>query len=271
MRIFSLKKTLRTQEEKEAFLIVAGGLEIQKALVGKPVAGEITDADPIPVFDNAMLRLDHHFKTGTNAITHIIRFKAIKQKKGERFIEFVQRLQENASYCGFGTVEEVEIMLQIRTGAIHAAKLSEMMTRENKSLIEFINYGSSLDAEQAVEPERKISTQGEDEVDVSAVSSRQSNYNPGRFSQAGRYNQVNRFKPSHDYRRDGGGRQQDFYRSRGGGQGQQPRVCFNCRRPGHYARDCRSRPNTSNQRQNDVAYTEAGTNEDNKRNVRFYE
>lgn len=150
MLFLSLKKTLKTQAEKRAFLVVSGGREIQKALSDKPVPGEITDLSPVPVFDNALLRLDNHFQTGTNAITDIIRFRKLAQKGGEQFIDFVHRLQEHAAHCGFGDAEENETLIQIRTNATHALQLGQMKTRENKTLADVINFGSSLDNEESL-------------------------------------------------------------------------------------------------------------------------
>lgn len=199
MLTLALKPSLASQKEMLAFLVVAGGREIQKALNDKPAPGEITDGDPMPEFDNALLRLDHHFTTGTNAITDIIRFRSIMQKKNEQFIDFIHRLQEHASYCDFGEAEEHEIMIQIRQGAIFKQKLGEMMTRENKSLAEVINYGSSLDAEMQEDPDSKRSDAKDFETEVAAIDSRPQ-FQP-RMNSYRQQRGQNRFRPYYDPRR----------------------------------------------------------------------
>lgn len=250
--ILSLKRSLKSQEEKLAFLIVSGGREIQKALKNKEAPGEITNTKTIPVFDNALKRLDYYFNTGTNAITDIIAFRNILQRQGEQFVDFVHRLQEQASYCGFGQAEDNEVMMQIRQGAKHAEKLSEMMTRENKTLANVINYGSSLDTEESLVDEkpkpREVPMKSEEEETVSFV---QKPYNKRRDESA-------RYQPYQDNCR-GRSRQQQRGRDT-----QRPRtsynrdgrqeVCFNCNRPGHYARECRAR----RMPRNNVAYASEG-------------
>lgn len=246
--LLSLKGSLKTQEEKRAFLVVSGGREIQKALSSKPATGERSEK-PVPVFDNALIRLDSYFQTGTNAITDIIRFRKIAQKSGEQFIDFVHRLQEHAAHCNFGEAEENEILIQIQTNAIHAALLGQMMTRENKKLADVINYGSSLDNEASASGiETKIKREEKemnDEVDAAYVQkssyNRRSENNSGRYrgnrQRTGQPNQRSNRPPPHQDRL----------------------LCYNCKRSGHFARDCRSR-----RTHQPISYTE----EDVKKRVR---
>lgn len=245
--VLSLKRSLESEEEKRAFLIVSGGREIQKALNDRPSPDEIT-VKPIPVFVNALKRLDNHFKTGTNAITDIIRFRKLSQRKDEQFIDFVHRLKEHAAHCGFGDAEENEILIQIRTSATHADKLGEMMTRENKSLADVINYGSSLDnVETWTENSSKAKKEGRDpaiEDDVAAA------YIPRQPSGGRNSHYGNRFRPYQENQR----RQTQQRFPRRGTNNQNKQVCYNCKKPGHFIIDCRSRPSQS------VAFA----NEDNK-------
>lgn len=256
----SLKKSLKSQEEKLAFMIVSGGVEIQKALKNKEVLGEKHDTNPVPVFDNALKRLDYYFNTGTNAITDIIRFRNISQKNNEQFIDYVHLLQEQASYCGFGDAEDNEVMMQIRQGAKHAGKLSEMMTRKNKSLADVINYGSSLDTEESLAEVKIRATREEESFTTRSNEGESVAYVHKPFVK--RYD-SNRNQPYNGYRR-GGGRQHNrgTYTPRERNQRDDRIICYNCNKRGHFARDCRSQ---SNQKQsNNVAFT----NEENKNNVR---
>lgn len=253
MLFLSLKKTLKTQAEKRAFLVVSGGREIQRALSDKPVPGEITEKSPVPVFDNALLRLDNHFQTGTNAITDIIRFRKLTQKSGEQFIDFVHRLQENAAHCGFGDAEENEILIQIRTNATHALQLGQMMTRENKTLADVINFGSSLDNEESLS---EGAARGKKESDTTENNDFDAAYVQKASSQ-------NRFKGNRQrpYQEDTRRYNQEKSRPPQRGQDNRPnrQVCYNCKKPGHFIRDCRSRP-----RYQQISYA----SEDVKQNVR---
>lgn len=238
MLTLSLKPSLKSQEEKLAFLVVSGGKEIQKAIKNKPSKGERLDIEPIPVFDNILKRLDFYFNTGTNAITDIIAFRKIGQRKNEQFISFVNRLQEQASYCGFGDSEENQIMMQIREGAKHKQKLGEMMTRENKSLSDVINYGSSLDTEDTFE-EGKLKIKKEETRDTDSDEEKEAvAYVQKPFNKRREDSKQERFQPYHDYHRGRERSSRPIFRNRDQNAGRQ--VCYNCNRPGHIARNCRS-------------------------------
>lgn len=266
MLLLKLKRSIRSQEDKKAFLIVSGGREIQKALKDKPAPEE--DLTSKAVFDNAIFRLDHHFRTGTNAITDIIRFRTITQKGGEQFIDYVNRLKQNAAHCDFGDAEENEIMIQIRQTAIHAKKLGEMMTRESKTLAEVINYGSSLDNEEfftvtnSKKSEPEASPAGEE---VAFVRKQQSAFRKAGSDRPLSYQMNRRAEPYQRPTRGGFRPQSRSGNNRGGnnsfrsGQNrttESHQTCFNCGRRGHFARDCRM------QNRQNVAY--ATEDRDNK-------
>lgn len=206
MILISLKPSIKSQKDKKGFLVLVGGPEIQKALRGQAVSGEVTNAHPIPEFDNAILRLDNHFNSGTHQMTDIIRFTNLRQKPEEQFIDFVHRLQQYASVCDFKGSEESQILLEIRKGAIHSKKLSKMITREQKTLAEVINYGSTLDNEASFEttnPKKAEDVPGSsysENADISYVSR-------PPFRGRNSYPFVNRYTPfQENYRGRGRGR-----------------------------------------------------------------
>lgn len=272
MILISLKPSIKSQKDKKGFLVLVGGPEIQKALRGQAVSGEVTNAHPIPEFDNAILRLDNHFNSGTHQMTDIIRFTNLRQKPEEQFIDFVHRLQQYASVCDFKGSEESQILLQIRKGAIHSKKLSKMITREQKTLAEVINYGSTLDNEASFEttkPKKAEDVPGSsysENADISYVSRPpfrgrnsypfdnrytpfQENYRGrgrGRARGRGQSYRVQghpSFQPSNAYR---------GYQSNRSFAGRPAVTCYNCRKQGHLARECRSRQPVSFIREDNV-------------------
>lgn len=257
--VIRLKPTLKSQQQKLDFLIAEGGREIQKALNSKPAPDEVLNVKDIPVFDNAIKRLNSHFNTGTNAVTDIIRFRNLIQRTNEPFIEFVQRLQQHASFCGFGEAEENEIILQIRQTAINKEKLAEMMTRESKTLQEIVNYGSCLDSEESLRDKKhqtvKEQADRSETVDVAANFSRKPAYRGNREGYRGRgrgfgrgYGRSQRFSPYHDNRGRGHFRQANNYQS------DSRTKCYKCGKTGHISRDCYS---------DTIAYTKEERDEPN--------
>lgn len=239
--IIRLKPSLKSQQQKLDFLVAEGGREILKGLNSKPAATEITNATPNPVFDNAIKRLDAHFHTGTNVVTDIIRFRNLAQQKNEPFIDFVHRLQQHAAVCEFGAAEENEIILQIRQTATNKEKLTEMMTRETKTLSEIINYGSCLDSEETFKvPKQEIEKEAQLRTDDAMVAA---NFSRGAYAHRGpsrgRYNYRGQSRGNHrgsmPFRGSRGNLRPPYYN-----QPDQRAKCYNCGKPGHIARNCTS-------------------------------
>lgn len=241
-----LKPTLKTQEEKMAFLVVSGGKEIQKALKGKPIPEE-TLTKPTPVFDNAMLRLDKHFNSGTSAITDIIHFRNLVQLNGEPFTAYLHRLKTQASYCNFGDAEENEVILQLIKGAIHGETLGRAATRYQRSLADITNIGVCIEIEeQEKSVQKEVIKIKQEETNVAFVRQQPRSNN---FANAHRPGNGNRFSP---YQNGGRfqGRQlprnhgRNFNQNRGRNSYENRMKCFSCGRLGHIARACNS--NTTN-------------------------
>lgn len=111
-----------SQKELFNLLMTKGGRSLQRIFKNqKPVAEEVLEVKvpllEIPLYDNAVARLNNFFLGKTNVRMEKEIFRAIRQDKNESFNKFLLKLRSQARRCQFGTQEEEEILHQVITGA----------------------------------------------------------------------------------------------------------------------------------------------------------
>jgi hypothetical protein len=127
--------------------LVAGGREIQRIYNSTPpVKEEINEIRvplvEIPLYANAILRLESYFAAKSNPRLERQLLSEMKQEAGETFNAFVVRLRVQAIRCGFeGERINEEVYFQIMQGA-RSEKVKHYATTEAaKSLDNLISYG----------------------------------------------------------------------------------------------------------------------------------
>lgn len=149
LRLLELSNHLKTEHEKESFLIVRGGKVIQEIRNKDPAPNEsdvLNEFGEIPVFGNLLKRCDYHYgSAGGSTLPDIVVFRNIKQSDDESFAKFASRIREAASLCNFTSRQE-EIKLQIMSGAIHGEKLAMQNVFKPMTLTELEQVGNDLEA-----------------------------------------------------------------------------------------------------------------------------
>lgn len=275
VRLLELRKDIRTQREKETILIARGGSMIQDiAFAQRPAPGEISEPDmsgEVPVFDNLLKRCDHYFTINSHVAIDIERFRNAKQENDETFCSFIARLRRLGNLCAFGGDMDLQLKMQILSGAKDRKLLIQQGILYDKSLMELETYAMRLEMSRDM-MEGKESTHvikenpKPDEEAVSAL--REQRFN--RFHRGeGRTNNSGRERPS-------GNAQRFLDRNRSQGKasfGRAPayhqderkpctrcarthaanncpawnRKCNNCGRLNHFGAVCRQQKRTVNQ------------------------
>ncbi|XP_070505424.1 uncharacterized protein [Chironomus tepperi] len=147
-----------SQEKKLKWLLVAGGREIQRIYGSTPaVDGEISELRvpmrEIPVFNNAVLRLESYFKAKSNPRLERQLLSEMKQGTEESINAFVVRLRIQAVRCGFdGDRVDEEVYFQIMLGAKSGKVRQYAATESEKSLENIISYAVN----EEIKEQRKV-------------------------------------------------------------------------------------------------------------------
>lgn len=224
IRLLELRRSIKTQRDKETMLIARGGSLIQDiAFAQRPAPGEVTQVEQgeeIPVFENLLKRCDYYFTANSHVAIDIERFRSLKQKDDEPFTAFVNRLRRLASLCGFGADSEREIKMQMLSGAKDRKLLIQQGVMYDKSLGELETYGMRLEMSRDLFAGCEESSKPKEESkpdEVSAVREARRAWKPwdsGKKSNSGQSDRSSQFRNVRGYQ---GNRQPMFGRdSRGG-------------------------------------------------------
>lgn len=115
-------KRVEAQREKFVLLMTRGGKDIRDIHKNQaPCDEEVTELLPprlvIPVYDNAIARLDKYFGGKISTRMELERFRGLKQEAEEDFAKFLLRLRAQAKRCDFGTRTDEEVFHQATRGA----------------------------------------------------------------------------------------------------------------------------------------------------------
>lgn len=269
----ALKKRVRSQQEKLAVLLLAGGTEIMKAsqTSRSPKEIKVKPGEKELVFDNMMVRLDKHFRAEEDSILDSVLFHQMNQKQSEPFRDYVQRLRQQAAFCNFGAREETEIILRIIQGANDREEFMRMAVWHHKTLEELEVFGT------AMEDSKKRFVQLKSETSLREFKSEQGTTEVAAVFKAGYADkQRNTWNPSGERNRQISGNfrgrsmapqfrnppYRGAYRGFSGNRGRAPFRCYNCGGSNHIARQCRRAPSQVN----NVEENSRGNEEDRKVN-----
>lgn len=137
-------KRVATQREKFVLLMTRGGKDIRDIHKNQAVCEEeVTELVPprlvIPVYDNAIARLEKYFGSKITTRMELERFRSLKQGNDEDFSRFLLKLRAQAKRCNFGTRTEEEILYQAMRGAIDV-KVRDKRIESDISLDKLTQY-----------------------------------------------------------------------------------------------------------------------------------
>lgn len=140
--------------EKADLLFLLGGPELdrqyQKVVKIEKHRTATTDGNPEAIillkYDTAIASLDAYFAPQLNKRFERHNLRAIKQEQDELFVDFVNRLREQAARCDFKD-EEDAVIDQIIEGC-GSTDLRKKLLTDDKSLVEVMNLGKSLEKVQ---------------------------------------------------------------------------------------------------------------------------
>lgn len=159
-----------SQLERFNLLMTKGGRSVQRTFKNqKPIGEEILELKvplkEIPVYDNAVARLNNFYVGKTNVRLEKEIFRAIRQERDENFNKFLLRLRSQARRCQFGTKEEEEILHQVIAGA-HSEKVRDKGVDTEITLDKLSQYAINR---EVLDKEKKKKTNSDEMGEVSAI------------------------------------------------------------------------------------------------------
>ncbi|XP_058816640.1 uncharacterized protein LOC131679907 [Topomyia yanbarensis] len=234
------------QEQKRAKLLHLGGPQLQRVFQNLP------DRESFPLvslekrwYDVAINALDAFFQPYRQDCLERYRLRQIKQKEGERFVDFILRLRQQLSDCGFDKYPEdvkdvlTEIfMIDTVIEGCYSQELRRRILQQDKSLAEIESLGVALEGvdQQVKDFGGRIKSAEMDQqtfrIDSDQVSFRKKNYNqPTGFKR--KFIARDEVKCFNCARRDHISTSETCP-ARG-------KVCHACKNVGHFESCCRSR------------------------------
>ncbi|XP_062700585.1 uncharacterized protein K02A2.6-like isoform X2 [Aedes albopictus] len=239
-----------SQYVRRSKLLYLGGSDLRDIYDNLPETDHVSHvlSDP-PYYDAAIAKLDSHFEPFRRRTYERHQFRQIAQKPSERFSDFVLRLRTQVKRCEYDKPDEM-ILDQIVEKCV-SGKLRQKMLKKDMTLEEVEAVGTSME-----ESEKKLREFDSAKVaeDLNRVSRKTTQSQPDRgirSHQTGIKHEIipTGYRPNQ--RKPFGNRSEPvcFACGRRGhvmGAAYCPAkqaTCLSCKRVGHFARQCRKRPN----------------------------
>lgn len=249
MEAYFDSENIDSQYVRRSKLLYLGGSDLRDIYDNLPEGGQVSHvlSDP-PYYDAAIAKLDSHFEPFRRRTYERHQFRQIAQKPSERFSDFVLRLRAQVKRCEYEKSDEMILDQIVEKCA--SGKLRQKMLKKDMTLEEVEAIGTSME-----ESEKKLKEFDTAKVteDVNRVSRKPTTNLPDR-------GMNNRLKGIHSeatqgyrpYPRKSFANRSEPVCFACGRRGHvmgathcpaKQAACLSCKRVGHFARQCRKRPN----------------------------
>lgn len=162
-----------TQTEMFNLLVAKGGRVLQRIFRNKEtVAEEVLEIVPpraeIPVYDNAVSRLNDYFVGKVNVRLERSEFRKMKQGTAETFNKFLVRIRTQAKRCRYEKEEEEELIHQITSNAL-SAKVRDKGVDADLKLDNLVQYSIRKEMLELQKGEGKLKAESYSEEVVSRI------------------------------------------------------------------------------------------------------